>query len=196
MAERSDLSSQIVHLTREVETSKVVDVLYEIVSQRQLIGSITKSAFICGSTPAVCFQDAPLHGICQNVFFEQKSKESKKNSRTRYKAFGPAFSKEYAFRKGARPVIYDRTSDAKKYLPPELHWKIVNFNLSKDDAFIDWTHEREWRVPGNFCFELKEATLLFVNSLTYQSFAKKCKENGTNFLEEVRGVVVMDNVLY
>lgn len=196
LAERSDLSSQIVHLTRDTESSKVVDVLYAIVTQAQLNGSSTRSGFICGKTPAVCFQDAPLSAVCQNVFFEQKYKESNKDAKTRYRAVGIAFSKEYAFRKGARPVIYDRTSEAKMYLPPEQHWKIVNFDLSKDDALIDWTHEREWRAPGNFAFELKEATLLFVNSSTYKAFLKKCKDNGTNFAEQARGIVVMDNLLY
>lgn len=196
LAERSDLSSQLVHLTRDTENSTVVEVLYEIVSQGQLKGSSTKSGFICGNTAAVCFQDAPLPAVCQNVFFEQKYKENNKNSKTRYKAVGIAFPKEYAFRKGARPVIYDRTSEAKKYLPPEQHWKIVNFDLGNDEALIDWTHEREWRAPGDFSFELKEVTLLFVNSATYKAFLRKCKDNSTNFAEQVSGIVVMENLLY
>lgn len=51
------------------------------------------------------------------------------------------------YKKGGRPVIYDQTIEAKKYLPESQHWRIVNFDLSNDDRLVDWTHEREWRVP-------------------------------------------------
>lgn len=196
LAERSDLSSQIVHLTRETADSQIVDVLYAIISQNVLKGSSTSSGFICGKTPAVCFQDAPLTSICQNVFFEQKYNETRKTAKNRYRAVGLAFPKDYAFRKGARPVVYDKTVDAKDYLPADQQWRIVNFDLSHDSAFIDWTHEREWRAPGDFRFDLKETTLLFVNSSVYKSFQKKCTDNGVAFLEQIKGVVVLDNLLY
>ena len=49
-----------------------------------------------------------------------------------------------------RPVIYDKTISAKKYLPENEWWRIVNLDLSDEDRFIDWTHEREWRVPNDF----------------------------------------------
>lgn len=196
LAERSDLSSQIVHLTRETKEKKVVDVLYNIVSDAKLIGSSTKGGFICGPTPAVCFQDASLAAICQNVFFEQKYNEGKKNAKTRYRAVGLAFPKDYIYAKGARPVIYDKTADAKKFLPADQQWRIVNFDLSNQESFIDWTHEREWRMPGDFNFDLKEATLLFVNEATFKTFLNKCAADGNNLVEQVRGIVVLDNILY
>lgn len=196
LAERSDLSSQVVHLTRDAGDQRLVDVLYAILNDATIRGSSTQSGFICGKTPAVCFQDAPLSAVCQNVFFEQKYSESNKGAKTRYRATGLAFPKDYAFRKGARPVVYDKTAEAKSYLPPEQHWRIVNFDLSDENSIIDWTHEREWRVPGDFAFDVSEATLLFVNSKTYKSFLKKCKENGKSFVEQARGVVVMDNLFY
>ncbi len=196
LAERSDLSTQVVHLTRDAGSLKLVDVLYSILSDGKIKGSSTQGGFICGKTPAVCFQDAPLPAVCQNVFFEQKYSEAIKGAKTRYRATGLAFPKDYAFRKGARPVVYDKTSEAKAYLPVDQHWRIVNFDLSDADAIIDWTHEREWRSPGDFTFDVSEATLLFVNSATYKAFLKKCKENRTNFVEQARGVVVMDNLLY
>lgn len=196
LAERSDLSTQVVHLTRDADNQKLVDVLFSILSDGKLKGSSTQSGFICGKTPAVCFQDAPLSAVCQNVFFEQKYSETNKSAKTRYRATGVALPKDYAFRKGARPVIYDKTSEAKSYLPADQYWRIVNFDLSDADAIIDWTHEREWRAPGDFTFEISEATLLFVNSGTYKSFLRKCRENGRNFVEQAKGVVVMDNLLY
>jgi hypothetical protein len=195
-AERSDLSTSIVHLTRETKEGSPADVLYKIISSREIIGSSTSSGFIVGGTPAVCFQDAPLVSVCQNVFYEQKHNENNSGAKVRYRAIGMAFPKDYAYRKGARPVIYDKTSEAKDYLPEDSWWRIVNFDLSRDESIIDWTHEREWRSPGNFNFDLEETTLLFVTSSSYKAFTELCEENKTDYLSSVKGIVVMDNLLY
>lgn len=196
IAERTDISSQIVHLTREKEGSSVARVLFDIVESGKLIGSSTASGFICGDRPAVCFQDAPLVSICQNVYYEQRYRQSNPSAKNRYRACGLAFSKPYASRKGARPVIYDKTNDAKKYLTSDNWWRIVNLDLSNDDALIDWTHEREWRTADFFEFELEEATLLFVNEGTYRSFERLCKAAKKDYLDRVKGVVVMNNLLF
>lgn len=197
IAERIDLSTQVVHLTREQIGGKgAVRVLYEIVAQQRLVASTPQTGFIVGEIPAVCFQDAPLTAICQNVFYEQKYKEQNENAKVRYRAMGVAFPKDYVYRQGGRPAIYDKTADAKEYLPKHQWWRIVNFDLSKDENIIDWTHEREWRLPGDFTFERNQATLLFVNEAGYKTFSKFCKKAGTPLLEEVRGVVVMDSVLF
>lgn len=196
IAERTDFSTQIVHLTRAKEGATVAKVLYEIVAARSIKGSTTAAGFICGDRPAVCFQDAPLVSICQNVYYEQKYRAINHGSKTRYSACGIALPKPYAFRNGARPVIYDKTSDAKQYLPSDQWWRIVNFDLGSDQSIIDWTHEREWRSPGSFPFTLSEATLLFVNENTFSLFKKICKEKKTDFLDQVKGIVVMNNLLF
>jgi hypothetical protein len=85
IAQRIDTSSQVVHLTRERQDAGVAQVMYEIVASRKLKGSSTQSGFICGKTPAVCFQDAPLVSVCQTVYYEQKYQEQSK-SKTRYRA--------------------------------------------------------------------------------------------------------------
>jgi len=196
IAERTDFSTQVVHLTRGRRGASLPKVLYEIFSSELIKGSTSASGFICGNRPAVCFQDSPLVSICQNVYYEQKYRSKNPNAKTRYCAAGLAFPKPYMFREGARPVIYDRTSDAKAYLPQEQWWRIVNFDLGNDDSFIDWTHEREWRIPGDFNFDLSEATLLFVKEETYRTFNKLCLSNGKDYTNLVKGVVVMENILY
>ena len=199
IAERTDLSTQVVHLTREQTTDAkkgTVEVLFDIVDQQRLIASPVQQAFIVGDIPAVCFQDAPLVAICQNVFYEQKYKEQNEKAKVRYRAVGIAFPKDYAYGKGARPVVYDQTQAAKEYLPSHQWWRIVNFDLGDENNIIDWTHEREWRVPGDFPFERSEATLLFVNADTYKAFQNLCRKNEKPYLEEVRGIVVMDTLLY
>lgn len=197
IAERSDMSSAIIHLTRELDKIKVQEVLYKILSEQKILGSTTDSGFICGDIKAVCFQDTPLNSICQNVFFEQKQREQNSDYKIRYRAFGLMFEKPYAFSKGARPVIYDKTSDAKSYLPKNQWWRIVSLNLEDKDNIIDWTHEREWRCPGDFEFELSKVTILAVHqdAISYLSdeFNKKL---GINLMSIIKGVITLKHLLY
>lgn len=74
LAERSDLSSYVAHLTRpatvDTEDFSAVEVLLMILKDRSIRGSSTRSGFIVGATEAVCFQDAPPHALAQNLWFE------------------------------------------------------------------------------------------------------------------------------
>ncbi|MEF1175250.1 hypothetical protein REH73_23090, partial [Vibrio sinaloensis] len=91
-----------------------------------------------GSDRAVCFQDAPVHAVCQNCWFEQKLGEQDESVKVRYNPSGFLFHKQLVYKAGGRPVIYDKTFDAKKYLPQSEWWRIVHFNLTNDQQFIDW----------------------------------------------------------
>jgi hypothetical protein len=51
---------------RKEEGKSPLDVLFEILKDKTIKGS-TNSGYISGSDPAVCFQDAPLNGIAQNI---------------------------------------------------------------------------------------------------------------------------------
>lgn len=194
LAERSDLTSQLTHLTRAEADQDLTDKLMSILSQRRIYGS--DSAFIHGITTAVCFQDAPLSGICQNVYFEQKYREGNPEAKHRYCACGLMFEKLYVFSKGGRPVIYDRTEDAKDFLPEAQWWRIVNLDFSDPDKMVDWTHEREWRVPDGFTFQLEKATVLLPDSKTFRQFTKRCADELPDVLSRLRGIVVMSNILY
>jgi hypothetical protein len=196
IAERSDLTTGLVHLTRENSTADFIDVLLTILQERRIRGSTTEKGFIVGSTPAVCFQDAPLHGVCQNVWFEQKKQEADKNAKIRYRALGLWFPKPYIYRKGGRPAIYDKTAEAKQYLPREQWWRIVNFDLSSDANFIDWSHEREWRVPNDFDFDLEEATVLVIRKETYRTFVERAEARDQKLLKKIAGVVNLTPVLF
>jgi hypothetical protein len=197
IAERGDMCTGLVHLTRETDHLNVGQVLIKILIEKKLTGSTTDKGFICGSRRAVCFQDAPLYSISQNVFFEQKKWEQDKTYKLRYRAFGIAFSKDYLFNKGARPVIYDKTDAAKSFLPKEEWWRIVRLDLSKEDAFIDWTHEREWRLPGDLDFDLTEATIVCINNKGLKVLAAQFnKQTGKELRDEVNGIVTLSDVLY
>ncbi|PWN12155.1 DUF2971 domain-containing protein [Bacillus thuringiensis] len=194
---RTDISSYLVHLTKPKfdNQGKMIKVsqhvLKEILESKTLKGSTTKSGYIIGSNPAVCFQDMPLSGVCQNTLFEQL--RNKEEMQRRYVPLGIAFPKKYVFQKGGRPVLYEKKDIAKEILPPEEWWRIVNFDLDDEKNIIDWTHEREWRVKGDFEFDLKEATILLVHHEAYKYFMTSTKED---ILKQLGGVVVLRSVLY
>lgn len=71
---------------------------------------------------------------------------------------------------GGRPVFYEETESAKKILPRSEWWRIVNFDLSDPDDINDWTHEREWRIPRKFSFEVDEALLVLEDQWAYDEF--------------------------
>lgn len=196
LAERSDLSSHVVHLTRDAGAQNALSVLLKILNDCVIQGSDTTSGFICGTRKAVCFQDAPLAGVCQNVFYEQKYREANKGCKTRYLAVGLAFPKTYVYAKGGRPVVYDKTAVAKRYLPEDQHWRIVNYDLDDLANIIDWTHEREWRVPDEFPFELEQATVLLTNEWVYRHFVKQDAASGAPLAPKLNGLVVMSRLLF
>src|SRR5476649_2881984 len=114
MSDRQDLSSSLVHLTRAAEIGgekmSSVDVLLRILRENKIIGSTTEKEFIRGSKSAVCFQDAPLYSIAQNLKFE-KELSNEQHTRHRYSGCGLVFSKYKLFQNGCRPVIYDRVDE-------------------------------------------------------------------------------------
>lgn len=120
---RSDISMRLVHLTKEAAINGVkydsMDILMKILMDKRLIGSTTKTGYICGKRSAVCFQDAPLYSISQNVEFEKAKRKEGKDSKVRYRGYGLLFEKSYIYEMGGRPVIYEKTDEAKKWLPED-----------------------------------------------------------------------------
>ncbi|WP_257000943.1 DUF2971 domain-containing protein [Terribacillus saccharophilus] len=196
-ASRIDLSTYLTHLVKpkvdkdgntEMNTPKV---LKNILESRKLIGSTTKSGFIVGKRRAVCFQDSPLLSVYQNVLHEKKNREQLGNKR-RYIPTGLAFKKNMVYKAGGRPVIYEQTTVAKDMLPPEEWWRIVNFDLSSENI-IDWTHEREWRVPDEFEFKLEDAILIVPR---YKAYKKLFEVFDNDLLKSLGGITVLEPFIY
>lgn len=198
-AERSDLTTFLTHLTKngsvDGRPAQVYDVLFAILKQKCIIGSTTQKGFIVGNTPAVCFQDSPLASLVQNIYFEQKFRAVKKDAKIRYLPFGLMFEKDYAFKKGARPVFYEQTEDSKSILPSTEWWRIVNMDLENSESIVDWTHEREWRCPNDFLFEYEDVRVVLSNANGYQRFIELCEKDGSKIHHKIAGIIVLDSVL-
>lgn len=201
ISRRSDFTSGVIHLTRsniiDGQRYSAIDILMKILIERKLLGSTTRSGYINGNVHSVCFQDIPLYSVAENIFYEQKLKNDNNRDNYRYTGCGLRFSKEYIFKKGGRPVIYDIKEDAKKYLNKEDYWRIVTFDLSNENNFIDWTHEREWRLAGDLDFELSEVEVLIHDNKSYKKFIKKCREyKEVDILLEIKSIITMPSILF
>lgn len=183
------MSTYLTHLTKSNSGMNVLGVLLKILEEQKLLGS-NSTGFIQGSHRAVCFQDSPLTGIAQNVYHEQKLLEDNKIEKVRYNATGLMFNKAYAFNKGARPVIYEQKEVAKLKFSDEL-WRVVTLDLSDKTNIIDWTHEREWRIKGDFEFELEEVTVILPNERVYKKFIELVDKDK---LSKLKGIVCMGPV--
>ena len=156
---RNDISSRLTHLTKGDTLEEAFANLIKILEDKTLIGSTTSSGFIVGNRPAVCLQEAPLEAIAENLKYEMKLRIETK-SKIRYLAFGIRFGKGFVFHKGGRPVIYDEKEKLKEILPQNEYWRIVNYDIKNINNMIDWSHEREWRVPGELEFDYKDIEVI------------------------------------
>ena len=118
-------------------------------------------------------EEAPLNAIAENLLYEKKLRKET-NCKVRYSAFGIRFNKAWIYKKGGRPVIYEEKELMKSILPKEEYWRIVNYDLTDTNHMIDWSHEREWRLPGDIEFEYKDIEVLVVSNKYYRRFIEYC----------------------
>ncbi|AZU60110.1 DUF2971 domain-containing protein [Neobacillus mesonae] len=196
---RSDLSGYVYHLTKaELDTNGktvmgALDRLLKIISERKIIGSSTESGFITGNRKAVCFQDAPISGIVQNVLHENNFR-AELGGKIRYTYLGLVFPKSYIFKNGGRPVLYENKETAKKILPQDEWWRIVNYDLSDRNNIVDLTHEREWRLPADeFNFDLAKVSVILPNQKLHQEFIEKIDPED---LKTITGMIQITPLVY
>lgn len=203
ISHRTDLSAGIVHLTKANDEMNALNVLMKILEERTICGSTnrvvggTKRGFICGDNPVVCFQDVPLYSLSENISHEITMRANNAAIPIRYSAFGLRFNKRYVFKNGGRPVIYEKTEIAKQFLPNDEHWRIVRLDLDDKDSIIDWTHEREWRIKGDFHFDLKETEVLLSNRKSLKNFYSYCKKNNMiDILNDIKGIITLRSLIF
>lgn len=191
---RSDLSQYLVHLTRSTNELEHYEVLYKMLTERIIYGSTTVSGFICGSTPAVCFQDAPLQSVGFNIWYEKGMTNENQSKGNRYEACGLMFQIKYLYSKGCRPVFYEKTEVAKSILKESEWWRIVKLDLDNNENIVDWMHEREWRLHNNLIFEIERASIILPNPGYQQKFITLCERDGIIDLKKVNAIVNLSYV--
>lgn len=193
---RNDISSRLTHLTKGNSSEEAFKTLLKILEERTVVGSTTETGFIIGRKSAVCLQEAPLNAIAENLLYEKELRE-KSDDKVRYSAFGLRFNKAWIYKKGGRPVIYEARDLMKSILPSDEYWRIVNYDLSDNQYMVDWTHEREWRVPGDIQFEYKNVEIIVESNTYYQKFVEYCiQKEKLEMLRQINGIVVLDTIFY
>lgn len=131
---RKDISNQLIHFTKGETLESAYENICSIINQRRLIGG---NGAIKGGHKCVCFSEAPLQALGNGLL--------NSSAYTRYSPFGILFEKKWIFDQGGRPVIYQ--SDSEYDALPDTHkWRHVRYEPNAEDP-IDFTWEREWRIP-------------------------------------------------
>jgi hypothetical protein len=189
---RSDFNHSLVHLTRErVERlsahregiARVVpafDVLKEIISSG-VIRASGNEGFVKGTRRAVCLSEIPLSAV---HYFANPPSEA--NEKGKYRFYGIAFSKRTIFDAGGRPVIYLPDAEG-TWIPADQKWRHVRYEIGS----VDFTHEREWRVPGDL--DLTKVPGLYV-LVWNPSEAKEILKVATTLEGLIRGVLPMEHI--
>ncbi|MFC1993104.1 hypothetical protein ACFLV3_04780 [Chloroflexota bacterium] len=165
---RRDMGDLLFHFTRASEQEKIswtsahgstitadnsaYNVLRKILDEETLIGT---SKWTYGKN-CVCFTEAPITEF--NSIFSLVSLAASKQERPRYQPYGIAVDKKWLFQQGGRPVIYDKPGDLDK-LPETLKYRFVPFDPATG---VDFTWEREWRVPTDKLMLEPKHTLVVV----------------------------------
>lgn len=130
------MSDKVIHFTRGSTIEEAFSIFRRILSHQQLLAG---SNMIKGQYRCVCFTEAPVASVAGALPMHW--------NHGRYSPFGFMFEKEWLFQLGARPVIYQ--SDEEFDLLPESHrWRHVRYQPRSDASGVDFTWEREWRLPA------------------------------------------------
>jgi hypothetical protein len=140
-------AAMLTHFTRAGKTSSALDNLVTILRDGVIRGS---TRMVREGRAVVCLFDVPVRDL--RVLLDRRN-------RRRYEPFGIAIEKRYAFRMGARPVIYMPWCEAENLLAPGERWRVVGLELERNTP-IDWSYEHEWRLAGDLALPAGRAVAL------------------------------------
>lgn len=145
-------SLYLTHLIRGRSDEEAYNTLLKILEKGFLRASFSRRNncdTVKGNQKVVCFQDASFDAMQEILTGERWL-----GYETGYHEFGIQIHKEIMFRDGARPVIYDKANEIMGLIDESIYWRVVNLNLNIDTwQYVDWTHEHEWRIPGDVMLE-------------------------------------------
>ena len=74
---------------------------------------------------------------------------------------------------------------------------MVRLDLSDEEYYIDWTHEREWRMNHDLEFEWTDVEILLEDFKAMTQFIEMCeKEEMDDLIKKVKGITTLCSVLY
>tara|TARA_R110002049_G_C9152382_1_gene560377 strand:+ start:599 stop:1237 length:639 start_codon:yes stop_codon:yes gene_type:complete len=181
--ERPDFSKYLAHFTRDGEpfgnddASNLVSTYKSMSAGERLISILKAGKITAGSLPwtgrnAVCFTECPWSSLLDHA--------------TQYSSFAVGFAKPRVFAAGGGPAYYVRADHwEKQEWEPHIKtfvtpfWPSYRSTAQKGSEYlngktIDYSHEREWRVPHDFIFSLNKVEFIILP--TYEDMAAFPKE--------------------
>jgi len=68
-------------------------------------------------------------------------------------------------------------------------------DLSDPNIIIDWSHEREWRIKGDFKFEYDEISVIVGCQESKEKFIEYYNKSNSELLDRIKGIVVLKDYL-
>ena len=138
---------------------------FEQVSARDRLENILKTQILYGSPmpwidgnpQATCFTECVWQGLVRHT--------------SQFSCYGLVFNKRTIFEKGGGPALYvrgDHMNSIASNLAVEQRVFVTPFDpegVMKPGVRLDFLHEREWRLPGDFKFEYSELEYVIVDSI-------------------------------
>lgn len=185
--ERPDLSPYIVHLTKNTNKEdeySAFDNLVSILKLGEVWGSDKKKGFVKGPNKAACFMDIPLSSL-KYVLNAQNSDPDK----PRYEPYGVLVTKNYAYKRGCRPVMYLSNAELDVIgVPDQELWRVVRLE-GVDGATINWIHEREWRCKGSFQLPKNPLSVLVKNVADAKNLRELIDEEPDDFKSRPSSII-------
>lgn len=173
MANRPDFSNFIAHFTSnrypcvQDESNPTYKITINMPARDRLIQILGSGRIVASNLPwnnrqAVCFTECPWSSLMAHS--------------KRYSPYGVGFHKGRIFAAGGGPAFYVRADHyQKQQWEDDVHTFVTPFwpsyrpsKLRKLDVLagktVDYSHEREWRVPHNFEFKPEHVEFVIVNT--------------------------------
>ncbi|GAN62512.1 hypothetical protein AA0313_1870 [Acetobacter indonesiensis NRIC 0313] len=144
---RPDLSPYLIHLTKNTKPKDDYSAYENLVSilQTGRIWGSGKDGYIRGGMKAACFMDVPFASLKYVL-----TPENTKPSEPQYEPYGIVIGKASGYKRGLRPVLYLSDEEVQLLgIPKAEQWRVVRLE-KRDDDWVNWVHEREWRCEGTY----------------------------------------------
>ena len=138
----------------------------------------------------MCFSEAPLSAVPHLITESERRFTASQNKKKKspYSPYGLVFNKKNIFEQGGRPVIYIPDKES-TWIPDLQKWRVVRF----EPPICDWTHEREWRLPGHE-HELVALGGFYILVRT-KNEVKQVEKINLSAMNRVLGVIPIQNLL-
>lgn len=174
----------LIHLTKESDERTAFKNLINILRNGIILGS-SAGGYIRKPHSASCFMDVPLQSLKYVITNDNKH---------RYEPYGILVTKQRAYRAGARPVLYISNEEigAIGINNNEL-WRVVRFEV-KNDKWISWLHEREWRAKGDFNLPREPIAVFVKTSQEAQKLKDLIAKKPDSFKSKPRSIIPLNVV--